>query len=341
MFSVTIVVLLGLLVLPGIKMKSVASGIQKQETVALKGLMCLIVMLHHFSGWFAATDIILYFFQHCGSFMVSVFFFLSAYGLSKSRSCDKQNIKELFVRILKIFIPFWLIEIIYLFFYYSLDLQMNIDVSITNILLSVINLSEIVSFSWFVSTIIFLYILYFLIDKIKSSIRIWIFFIILFAISFFVPELWLTFFAFPLGLLISENEKKLLALSKGKFVASVAFALVLILPAIMLKYYSEISSYKSILAGVSDIISGCMFTLVIYLLATRIHFGNKVLMLIGSFSYEIYLLHGLGIFVGGKFFGSTHPYMFLLITLVFTLAIAFVVNRVCKKIFKLLPIVKK
>lgn len=344
MFSISIVVFLLIMVLPGLKLKSKACGISKQETQSLKGILCLMILLNHFSGWFINPDPILYLFTHCGSFMVSVFFFLSAYGIGKSNTEQKQTFKKLVFRILRVFIPFWISDIIYLCIHYSMDIPLNVEVNAKTMLLSVFNLSEIVHNSWYVSAIVVLYIIHFLIDKIKNinlAKQLLVFYVILVVLSFLLNFVWLTFFVFPIGLLVSNKEKILICLNNCKYAITIVVVTIALLMFISLKFFGETLQNNFVISNLSDILSGMAFAFLVYLLLIKVSIGNKVLWFIGEISYEIYLLHGLGIFVGGKFFGTSYPYAFLLATLVFTFVTAFVVNRICKKIFKLLPIGKK
>lgn len=338
MFSVSVVIVLLILILPKIRIKTETFGITKQETVAIKGILCLMIFLNHFSGWFANPDLILYFFIHCGSFMVSVFFFLSAYGICKSSDIKKQTFKSLVLRILKIFIPFWISDFIYLLIHYSMDIPLNIEVTKKAILLSVVNLSEIVYSSWFVSAIVFLYIIYFFSLKIKNANTIWLLFIVLIVASFIVPEIWLTYFAFPVGLLISKKESLFISLNKRKYILTLIFTVIFVLSAILFKYFCEANSDNTYLSSMSDALSGASFAFLVYMLLTRIHIGNKVLLFIGEISYEIYLIHGLGIFFANKFFTPEQPYAFIFVALIFTFVTSFIVNRINKLIFKLLPI---
>lgn len=342
MFSIVIILLLLILVLPGVRIKTEPSAIAKNETVAIKGILCLMIFLNHFSGWFANPDPILYFFVHCGSFMVSVFFFLSAYGLSKSQMAQNQTFKDLILRTLKIFIPFWICDVIYLFAHYSMDVPLNIAIDTKSILLSVVNLAEIVHNSWFVSAIVFLYIVYFLTQKITKTKGIWLFFVVLILASFKVFSIWLTFFAFPVGLLISQKESALLSLRKCKYVIVLSVTVILTLAVVLLKFFGETLSgnMNTIVSDISDILSGALFAFLVYMLVTRVHIGNKVLTFIGEMSYEFYLLHGLGIFFASRFFTTDQPYWFMFVALAFTFVVSFAVNRICKPIFKLLSVGK-
>ena len=336
MFSVCIVVLLALIIFPGMKIKKETKVLSKQETVAAKGILCLLVYLNHFSGWFLDLDLILYVFVHCGSFAVSTFFFLSAYGMSKSSKVENQTMRDLGLRVLKLCVPFWISDIIYLFFYFVADIQLNVAVNAQNILLSVINMAEIVQNSWFVSTIIFLYVINFISKKSRKADHILLMFVLLVIASFFVPRIWLTFFAFPIGFVISKKEKLFLTISGYKYICAVGLNIVFMALAIVIKYLSDYGLISEEFMYVSDVLSGIFFALIIYLLLIKIHIGNRILNFLGEISYEIYLVHGLGIFVANKIFGINEPFGFFVVSLVFTVIVSWLLNVMCKKIFKVI-----
>ena len=126
----------------------------------------------------------------------------------------------------------------------------------------------------------------------------------------------------------------MLSLSKWKCAIILIVDVMLIGAGVVLKYLSEIDSYMS---GMSDALSAVGFVVLVYMIVRRIHIGNKVLSFLGKISYEVYLIHGLGIFYAGKFFSEEEPYIFLLVALTFTIVTSFIVNSVCNVIFKRLP----
>lgn len=169
--SLIILLLFAVLILPGIKKKNLSDGqavLSVDESTSLKGLMCVTIFLHHFSGWIVPQTPVIYVLSHCGSFMVSVFFFLSAYGLAKSNKTGDLPDTFLLKRLVKLFIPYWLCEIIYLIFNNFLSVTPNVELNLKNIIASVFTLKEVVSFSWYVTATIFLYIVFFVTSKIKK-----------------------------------------------------------------------------------------------------------------------------------------------------------------------------
>lgn len=332
MFSLMLILIICILILPGIRIKKEASGLSLDESTALKGLLCVTIFFHHFSGWFTDLDPVLYLISHCGSFIVSVFFFLSAYGLSKSSKWQNQTFKDLILRILKLCIPFWITDILYLIVHFCMDIRLSVDVNLKNILLSTLNLSEIVSFSWFVSTIVFLYCVLFVVKRSYKINHILLFFIVLSIASFIVPNLWVTFFAFPVGLLISEKEKYLINLKTGQYILWSILLVAGTVLFIILKYISVNYDYKMLLDKTADAGSGLLFSVLVYLLLTKVHIGNKLVFFLGKISYEFYLVHGLGILFANKFFDISQPFLFFGTALIFNLTASYIINTVSKPI---------
>lgn len=335
MFSASIVIFLLFLVLPGLKIKKVSYVLTKEETMSIKGLLCIMVYFNHFSGWFLELDPILYFLVHCGSFMVSDFFFLSAYGLTKSQNFQNETVKGLLMRILKLFIPFWISDLLYLVIHYSMNVQLNVEVNASTVLLSVLNLAEIVHNSWFVSAIVFLYIAFFFVKKSKRINQTLLFCAILACACLIVPDVWKTFFAFPLGLLIVKKENLFIQLKKLKYIMLLLGSVSGVIVSIIFKYVGETHAELIFLNKISDILSGCFFAIFVYLVATRIHIGNKILLFLGKISYEFYLVHGLGIFFANKFFDITRPFPFMILSLLFSFIASFLINKLVNLIFSL------
>lgn len=334
LLSVIMVTILAVIILPGINKKACRTEgniISIDESTGIKGIMCVSIFLHHFSGWIVPQTPIIYFFSHCGSFMVSVFFFLSGYGLKKSTNNKILNKSFLIKRLIKIFIPYWICEIIYICFNKFLSVGDDIDLNFKNIFLSVLTLREVVYFSWYVTATIFLYLVFFFTSKTKKLDHTLCVFIVLALAFAFVPDLWTTFFAFPLGMLISQKENIFVKLNNKKYFLVLASAILLTAIAIVPKYIGQ-SLNNQILMNLSDAASGSFFAFVVFLIVTKVKIGNKVLLFLGKISYEFYLLHGLMIFFINKFVGIEKPVVFCLISLASIIVLSTIVNIVQKKI---------
>ncbi len=341
LLSIMIILLLAVITFPGIKLKNSQPDqavLSVDESTSLKGLMCVTIFLHHFSGWIVPQTPVIYILSHCGSFMVSVFFLLSGYGLTKSSRTSNLPNTFLIKRLVKLFIPYWLCEIIYLIFNCFSSVRPNVELNAKNIIASVFTLSEVVSFSWYVTATIFLYIVFFFTSKIKKSNHALCVFVILLAVVAFVPDLWVTFFAFPLGMIFAQKESLFSKLSNKKYILILAAIILITIVAIVPKYIGQNLGSQALM-NLSDAISGTLFASIIFLIATKFKISNRILLFFGKISYEFYLMHGLMISFISKFAGPEKPIVFCLASLISIIFVSTAVNFIQQKISS--PIIKK
>ena len=337
LLSIVMVAILLIITLPRIRIKDCQYDkniISIDESTCLKGIMCVCIFLHHFSGWIIPQTPVIYFFSHCGSFMVSVFFFLSGYGLKISTSKKALNKSFLPKRLVKILVPYWICEIIYICFNKFLSVGSDIDLSLTNILLSIFTLRDVVMFSWYVTATVFLYLVFFFTSKIKKANHTLCVFVILVSAFAFVPDLWTTFVAFPLGMLVAQKENIFSKLCNKKYGLLLVCTIILTIVAIVPKYIGQTLN-NQIMMNISDATSGSLFAFIVFLIIIKVEIKNKILLFLGKISYEFYLLHGLMIFFVNKFIGIESPVAFCLISLVSIIISSSIVNLIQKRITNL------
>lgn len=87
-----------------------------QSTVGLRGFLALGIIFHHLTQW-VSTGVEFENFSYMGTYIVSIFFFLSGYGLYFQNE-KKENYMDgfLYKRLSKILIPFLFISLIYLLY---------------------------------------------------------------------------------------------------------------------------------------------------------------------------------------------------------------------------------
>ena len=91
------------------------------QTRALKGIFAILVMLHHLCTYLADSFASLFIFKHVGYLMVGGFFLISGYGLTYGVKNKQNYLKGFFrSRILTILIPYYIINLGYLFLNYFL-----------------------------------------------------------------------------------------------------------------------------------------------------------------------------------------------------------------------------
>lgn len=108
------------------KYKTAEEGlyIERSLTDVIKMLSCLMVAIHHYSGYAISTgyenNIILQAFSTQGGYFgIALFFFLSGYGLMKSDQKTHLGAKAFFTkRMGKVFLPVLLITTIWLPYYW-------------------------------------------------------------------------------------------------------------------------------------------------------------------------------------------------------------------------------
>lgn len=332
----SLILLLIILMLPKIKFSlNERNSLSLQNSTYLRGLLCILVFLNHFSGWFENQGIIFYVFSHLGSFVVGAFFFLSGFGLMKAYSGELKN-TFLIKRFIKIFIPYWICELLYSVISACFNIPLQVDVNFKNIALASIRMSELVENSWYVAASAILYIAFFVckkvLPKIDMSIKITVL-LIAFSLIFSSSSYWTTFFAFPLGVFFCEHENEINGMNYKKS-ASAIFLLVLVCAsAILLKYYGY-SVNNLTYMDISDFVTSVAFAAIVYFFITFFYIGNSVLLFLGKISYEIYLMHGLGIRIAHKIVGLNSGIAFFILSLLFTLIMSYSVNFLSSLVLK-------
>lgn len=345
MLGIVILLVLFIILAPGFKFveKDKEAGISYQKSQSLKGILCIIVFLNHFTGWFTSLDPVMYALVHCGTYAVSVFFFLSSYGISKKYLSHPLNRSFIVKRFFSLFIPYWLCELTYSVVSLCTNIEIKEPVTLKNVVfsaLAIVEKSEIVENSWFVPVIGLMYIIFFAGCKIKpdkkASAKIFILFIILSAVT---KGRWVsTSIAFPLGVFIAEYEQKIISIMKRHYIVCLVLCLIISGSGIGLKFIGQNNTSETVM-NLSDTIGSLLFPLLIYMLAYRIQIGNRILELLSKISYELYLCHGLMIRAAYAIIGNDNRILFFAVSLAFTLVLSAIVHFISAKIQK--PIFRK
>lgn len=315
--------------------------LSKDNSSNIKGLLCILIFYHHFTGWFVDKGIIFYVLSHIGSFIVGVFFFLSAYGLIKAYPGD---VKPTFLikRLVKILVPYWICEAIYVLVSLGFDIPIQVTANTKQIALSAILANDLVEFSWFVGAILVSYIMFFIgkkvLPKISLSLKVAVLMLIFSVICCKRLDYWTTFFAFPLGLIFGEKENKISLLSSAKRIAVIIVSAVLCAAAIVPKFYG-FNSGNDLLMNISDFFTSSLFAVIVYFVASFVKIGNPVLSFFGKISYEVYLLQGIAVRIANKVFGVQNSIPFFLLSFAALILLSYVVKNLSALITK--PIVKK
>lgn len=306
-------------------------SISKDRTATLKAIMAVLIVVHHLS---LQGISFLHTFHSWGAPIVSLFLFLSGYGLMKSL-CMKGNVylSDFFKhRIVKgIVIPFLIAWAIYRI--------LNI-VSLPNIFKELEELiydgRTILPHSWFVFAILYFYVSFYISYKYfnsKVSFLVLIALIILF-------ELWCQYWnydrcwyisalGFPTGILVGKYEGKIIKRLKGSIGYYCVVPISLVVIALCVYAKMEIS-YMLVYILIPLIFATLLF---------KVKFENlirlKIIRYLSSISFEIYLSQGISMCIlRGSFFNLKSDYLYVMLTLLFTLVIATFIKLIRQSVLR-------
>ena len=320
------------------------------------GLFAVLIMMHHLGQktsafWVPATvrQHGLEVFVPIGYLLVSFFFFCSGYGLTKSMRAKEDYFKGFLVkRLNRILFTFLVTEIVWLFARISKEavwLSLN-------------------PYSWFIYTIIILYVGFFLIYRKEGK------------ASFALMALWILGYSvicyilitgnwwynsapiFLLGIYMADHEKDFpeeqetgkTQTGRKKNIIKLAVPAVILIAAFIIsengaKIYNllHMTNYSLInmVIVILQIIAGACFSLIIYYLASmgNRHPGDtiiqKILDFYGGMTLEFYLIHGLFVQAFGHHFinDSIPPVCYIKNVLLYVIVV-FAISTACAYIIK-------
>lgn len=308
------------------------------STNGLKGILAIGIILHHLSQEVTTGDVFTNF-AYMGSYIVSIFFFLSGYGLYVQNSKSKTYLDNFFrKRLLKILVPFISIWMIYLIYRIGMNKEsINFDYFIKLFTVG----KTVIYNGWFIDVIILIYIFFYLSFKFVENKRVAIiinsmFIIIIIAIKLHYSFWWYnSILTFILGLVWAKNKDKI-----DEVIDNNLFTIMISTTFLMFVFHNYdivliklglTSSYMYALAANMD---NLIFTLYFILLIRNINFENKYLTALGGISFELYMIHGLVIQYFGRYYLSSkvNDVIFTVIVLVVSIILAKLINFGIKKV---------
>lgn len=269
-----------------------------KETKALKGILAVMVLLSHLSGRVKlfSTSLLGTMFSAFGYLAVSVFFFLSGYGLyTRYRQTGSGYIKGFFGR--KI-LPFYGVWICVIAIYVLRDLLFKGTVNWIMLAQSFLFGDSVVNFGWYFQAQLVLYVLFWLIFSfVKEKKMLWIFVAtcVYCGVCIFMglATTWYeAVFCFPMGMMIAEYRDKILSWLQDskKWLLYLAIGTCVFLVALFFGNRSVLPQPIRILVKV---FSSLCFSGMVVMAATRIRVSCVITDFIGKISLEIYVLQGL------------------------------------------------
>ncbi len=309
-----IIIVLGLVSCFGEKQR--VRELTKDATNAIKGAVALMIILGH---CVIATNEAKFSFMNVGWYGVAVFFFLSGWGVA----CGYKIKKGYFIgflknRFVKVLVPFFTAHILY----YCIKTAFGVRFSFGNILSGFIGRCDIVDNAWYPVAAIIFYLVFWLIFKldIKEKMKVIFLFIVVIIITVIQylilgqGEQWwfISNVAFPIGVIVYLSDapiiKKKLWVITGIMLFLLGYMLIPILGRVFGTYYYGVYILTTNMqsAGVALIVISVVCMVGKY---------SQLSVRLGEISYEIYLLHGLFIWIFSKFFTLGLFELFMLTTI--------------------------
>ena len=296
-----------------------------EQSGVLKGITAMLVSLHHMGqktcgSWHPRPFIVhgLDIFVPVGYLFVGVFFFCSGMGLYRSLHSKKDYLKGFARRrIAPLVIAFYLSEIIYTLVRLAMGEKMSglkIFWYLSGLHLANVN-------AWYLVTITFLYLVFWVsFRRCKSEGRA-ILWIVLFCLAYSVlgafigrqDKWWMTgewwynsVFLFPLGLLFGKHEQKVTAFLKKRygFFLPISFIMLFVLFWLSETLNGTVWGYfdawndpmkvphRLMSAGLQWLVA-LDYTAFCFLLLMKVKLNNGALRFLGRISLSYYLMHGL------------------------------------------------
>ncbi|MBQ7358637.1 MAG: acyltransferase family protein [Lachnospiraceae bacterium] len=309
--------------------KNNTSFLTKEAVQQYKGICAIVIMLYHL-GW--SLDFQYYRpFSH-GDYVTGLFYFFSGYGLFKKFNEDRTyHIGFIRKRVFPIAFMFLLMCTVYWLFYYLEGFCYTPLGIIKDFCLYG---NSFVKYSWFIISIIYFYIVFYLLMRLFKqnhvAIVIGTFVLTIFYVAMVLALGWgmhwyTTSIFFFLGLLFVYREEKWMKYLLKYFCLCFGFLLCCLL-------FSNYARTDLFLAGkkhiLFTILANFSFVFLFILCSLKIRIRIPFLAKIGNLSLEIYLVHGLVILIMNKI--GIRDYLVLAYAFVvfITLILAIVLSKI-------------
>jgi len=244
---------------------------------------------------------------------VSLFLIISGFGLVMSTRNGSIYFKDFFFkRIKRVMLPYWIVTIFVLildYFILKRTLQFrSLMMTFLGINTS-IELEHLDYVRWFVTFILLWYLLFYAFFlKYKTKYSLILLFIIAFnlqLLNYYVLHLsWYHFFSFPVGCYLAFYHKKILTYYKEYKLMFIFLAISGMTYVLMYKFFMGDENIHSIVVEtIPNIIlvyvsegNGLIMSISCLILLSQVierGYSSKILLFLGKYSYELFLLHGI------------------------------------------------
>lgn len=323
--------------------KEFMNPIEKIQSIHIKGLFSLLIMLGHIFVEKQITksniDILI---TSPGFLYVGMFFFYSGFGIAQGYKNNSSYLNNfLQKKIQKVYIPFVLMNIIY-YFVLKIFLEFR-KFSFIEFCKDILGFSLINGISWYIIAILYFYFIFYLSFKYFYRIRYILFLSFMFLYTLICIYLnknasWWYISIIPIfiGIIYSEKEESIRKILK-KYYYLILIGVVLLFNIFYFIRFNKIAYFLGIeLNDKINILFGMLavifFVFLVLLVLMKIKIENIVTLKLGEISFEIYLYHGLflKLFLSDKIF-IKNEYIYIILCVVCTLILSLFIKKITKK----------
>lgn len=296
----------------------------------LRGTFIIAVVFHHIAQRTTGGVFFHHIFSFAGFLGVSIFFFLSGYGLFYSLKNKKNYIKDfIHKRMSKVVLPM----VFYFFLYWMIYSFFESQYTLEYVLTSLVNGNPIVTFSWFMYAIIWMYLSFYIIVKLTlkdAYILIGIAFsCIVYALCCHLLNFgswWYnTIQVFWLGMVYYKFKDTVDFFVKRNYTRML---ISLIIMMIVLLIDIRIGVFKLF----ARMLLASIFTCFIVLASMKIKLYSRAMIFIGKMSLEVYLIHGLFLTIFEQYLKFENEVLMTTVVLTSSLITAIILHNGFKRI---------
>lgn len=298
--------------------KSPITILSRDKSNAVKGVFAILIVFHHFS---TTCDISSFSeFRQWGAIIVSVFFFMSGYGLGRSITLKGKVYLSNFLshRLWKsVILPYAIALIIFLVY-------LNVDVPDASTLVGDWSRGfTLLPNAWFIVALALMYLGFYFINKTSGRCHVvemflytLMYIIIVYSVGF--ERCWyVSVIMFPLGMLYADKENELISFLNRYKARIWLIPLMMGITGICFIMQTVVSSIVAFMA--------LTIALVFVMTSTEVERIGKigVFSFLSAISYEIYLCHGVAMkMCRGEYLNISDDWMFVIAVVALTLILA-------------------
>lgn len=312
-FETLIFILLSILILFSVRKGSDKNILSLQNCNDLKGIFALLILIFHVSK---EDDLLFPLFDYFSVVVVGAFFFLSGFGSTK-QFISKEDYSKDYVpkRLVRLVLPYIIMTCVY----WAYNAFIGNVYSLSYVLDSIIHYRPIVMYSWFIVSIIYHYVLYYLmmlVSKRNRKIMLYlnIFFLVL-AIALCLmnrSSKHLVNIMFAAGVIYAFYEKEADGFIRKNRIG-------LLIASLVLSICVQFSPVRGLFNEETfHMIEKFLFMLMIVSFYAGYHLENVFISQMGKISMEIYMCQGLAKMITRRYLGGS---LFIQDLVIFILAI--------------------